>query len=356
MNKEWPTILHMKYSLDDGHVAPQIKEVPGYNGIIVKNKKNKRSAFKDVVSIKKIKNNPKKFMQSKNVVAFHVHHATLTKKMMFLKKKYGLPMIVSFRGKDTTSYPRKKENRKKLQEIFETGDLFLPVCHHLKNRLIDLGCPEDKIRVLYGGVNVDRFKFKPRKFPENGKIHFIGVGRFVPKKGFDILIEAFAALKKKYPRIKLTLIGEGELETRYYQLILKNELTGVKIKPWVDYQKIQKKLHLAHIFCAPSYTEKNGNQEGIPNTLKEAMATGMPVISTYHAGIPELVEHGKSGLLVHERSVEELANAMEWLIQHPETWAQFGENARKKIEIDFNQRRQLEKQKEYYDQLLGTHP
>ncbi len=352
MNKEWPTILHMKYSLDDGHVAPQIKDVPGYNGIIVKNKTNRRSAFKDITTIKKIKNSPKKYIRNKNVVAFHVHHATLTDKMLFLKKKYNLPMIVSFRGKDATAYPRKKKNRKKLQQIFSEGDLFLPVCHHLKNRLIDLGCPEEKIKVLYGGVDVDRFKFKPRKMPANGKVHFIGVGRFVPKKGFDILIEAFAVLKKEYPKIKLTLIGEGDLKNRYYQLILKNELTGVKIRSWVDYQKIQKQLYQSHIFCAPSFTERSGNQEGIPNTLKEAMATGMPVISTYHAGIPELVQHGKSGLLVKERSVEELANAMKWLIEHPETWSQFGENARKKIEIDFNQRKQLQKQKMYYDQLL----
>lgn len=355
MGKNDPTILHHKYSLADGHVAAQITGIKGYNGVMVmSNSKQSRthSPFDSVLSLEAIKKD-RKLLKKHDVVGVHIHHGTLASKFQFLKEEHGIPLFIGFRGKDATAYPKSEENLKKLKKLFQLGDRFFPVCEHLKNEIIKLGCPENKIRVLYGGVDLDRFEFKSRKLNSNNKIQFLAIGRFVEKKGFSDLIRAFAQVKKKNNEVKLILIGEGPSESKYRKLINKLQLgTSVDIIPWIDYRKIQRKYYQSHIFCAPSCTDREGNQEGIPNTLKEAMATGMPVISTKHAGIPELVENKVSGILVSERSVNDLAKAMFWLAENPERWDAMGKEARKKIEKDFNLTLQLKKQKKYYDEVL----
>ncbi|WP_424769042.1 glycosyltransferase [Paenibacillus sp. sgz302251] len=355
MKQNYPSILHHKYSLEDGHVTEQVTSVEGYRGIIIANKSKEQpnqTPFSSVLSLKTIKENPDLLKQA-NVAAVHIHHGSLAPKFEFLKEKYGIPLFVSFRGNDATAYPKKKGNLKRLKKLFRTADLFFPVCEHLKQEIIRLGCHEDKIRVLYGGIDLNRFECRPRIVDSKKKIRFLAIGRFVEKKGFANLIRAFAKVKKSYTQVELILIGRGPLEEEYRKLIKKLELgSSVEIVPWVDYRKIEKKYYRSHIFCAPSCTDQNGNQEGIPNTLTEAMATGMPVIASIHAGIPELVKDKVSGLLVPEGSVDELAKAMKWLIKHPEKWENLGVNARKKVETDFNLPLQLKRQKEYYDEVL----
>jgi colanic acid/amylovoran biosynthesis glycosyltransferase len=355
VGKNDPTILHHKYSLADGHVAAQITGIKGYNGVIVSsNYKQSRtkSPFTSVLSLEAVKQD-RGLLKKNNVVGVHIHHGTLASKFQFLKEEHGIPLFIGFRGKDATAYPKKEKNLKQLKKLFQMGDRFFPVCEHLKKEIIKLGCPEHKIRVLYGGVNLSRFEFQPRKLENMKKIRFLAIGRFVEKKGFSDLIRAFAKVKKKKVEVKLILIGEGPCEAKYRKLIKNLQLdNSVEIIPWIEYSKIQKQYYRSHIFCAPSCTDEEGNQEGIPNTLKEAMATGMPVISTTHAGIPELVKNKISGLLVPERSVNDLAQAMIWLADHPDRWSVMGQKAREKVELDFNLKLQLEKQKEYYDEVI----
>lgn len=355
MTTDSPAILHHKYSLDDGHVAEQINKIDGYRGVMVTDNVSEyteQSPFKSVLTLKSIKQNPS-LLSKANIVGVHIHHGSLAPKFQFLKEQYGIPLFVSFRGKDATAYPKKAKNLERLKKLFATADLFFPVCEHLKQEIIKLGCPEQKIRVLYGGTDLTRFKHKPRILKDQKKVRFLAIGRFVEKKGFSTLIRAFADVMKKHKNVELQLIGTGPCEAEYRKLIKKFRLEkNVQIISWVDYRKIQKKYYSSHIFCAPSCTDKDGNQEGIPNTLKEAMATGMPVISTIHAGIPELVTNKVSGLLVPEESVAELAKAMVWLVKHPDAWPKIGENARKKVEADFNLAIQLQTQEKYYDEVI----
>jgi len=351
-----PSILHHKHSLEDGHVAAQIINIDGYRGIIMTNKRDEyraHSPFKHMVSLHAMKRNPK-LLNKMNVVGFHIHHGSLASKFEFLKTKYRIPMFVSFRGNDATAYPKKSiKNKKIIKALFKKGDLFFPVCGHLKRKIIQLGCPAHKIRVLYGGVNLSRFTYKARKLVAGEPVRFLAIGRFVEKKGFSFLIRAFSAVKKKHPNITLTLIGKGPLEKEYRSLIKALQLgSSVTLLSWVDYSQIQSQYLKSHIFCAPSCTDREGNQEGIPNTLKEAMATGMPVISTTHAGIPELVKHQVSGILVPEKSTRKLESAMRWLIEHPKEWARLGKNGRLKIERSFNLTVQLKKQKRYYEEVI----
>jgi len=356
MKESERTILHHKYSLADGHVTAQILNVEGYQGVfVVRKQKELRPVGKgvEVWSIADIERKPK-LLKKRNVAGMHVHHGTLATPFHFLKKEHGIPLFVGFRGNDATAYPKKNfENLESLRKLFKLADRFFPVCEHLKRQIMRLGCPEENIRVLYGGVDLSRFEYRARTLKEDETLRVLAVGRFVEKKGFDVLIKAFAELKRKRENAKLVLVGEGPCEKQYKKLIDRAGLgKSVKLVPWVDYRTIHEMYAKSHIFCAPSVTDANGNQEGIPNTLKEAMATGMPVVSTDHAGIPELVDHRTSGLLVPERDVKRLAEALTWMAEHPEGWAEFGGNARKKVERDFNLRTQLAKQKSFYDEVI----
>ncbi|HZG77069.1 MAG TPA: glycosyltransferase, partial [Paenibacillus sp.] len=269
-----PTILHHKYSVEDGHVMAQIRNVEGYRGVLVtKSSKELRpgAPMAQVLPLKQLRANPQ-LLERLRVAGMHVHHGTLASPFLFLKEMYGVPMFVGFRGNDATAYPKKdQEYRRELRKLFQVVDRFFPVCEHLKKEIVRLGCPEDRIRVLYGGVDLSRFEFRPRAVEDGKKIRFLAAGRFVEKKGFDDLIRAFAEVKRRRENAKLVLIGQGPCEAQYRKLIKRLGLErDVKLKGWVDYREIQELYYRSHVFCAPSVTDREGNQEGIPNTLKEA--------------------------------------------------------------------------------------
>src|SRR5690606_34820421 len=121
--------------------------------------------------------------------------------------------------------------------------------------------------------------------------------------GFRYLIKAFRRVAAAHPTARLIIVGDGEEKRKLRKMIRKSNLSShIKLKGHVAHNELTKLLRRADIFCLPSVTTKDGNQEGIPNSIKEAMATGLPIVSTKHGGIPELVEHEKEGLLVKERA------------------------------------------------------
>ena len=142
-----------------------------------------------------------------------------------------------------------------------------------------------------------------------------------------------AAVLRQFPNLEYTIVGDGELRIELAALIQTLGVTQqVKLLGWRNQTEVVELLQRSHILLAPSVTAKDGNQEGIPVALMEAMAMGMPVISTYHTGIPELVEAGISGLLVPERDSEALAAKLHQLVSHPEQWASIAQAARLRVE------------------------
>ena len=184
--------------------------------------------------------------------------------------------------------------------------------------------------------------------------NIISIGRLVEKKGHHILMQAFHKIKNKFPNATLTIIGRGEMEE--YIKSLANQLNlgdSFRLVNHLPKDKIHEQMDNADLFCAASLEASDGDVEGIPNTLKEAMATGIPVISTFHAGIPELVTNNKDGVLVKENSVDELADALEFMLNNRTLWETFTVSARQKVEQNFNLTQQLQQQAKYYDELLG---
>lgn len=348
-------VAHFKYRLEYSHSTPQTRDVPGYRHIQIfrsrKNVKDPSLLDEDVFFLDEMESK-QLFLKEQRVNLLHAHHGNLGVRMRRTCKKTEVPLVVSFRGKDATSIGG--NYKKKLQKLWRDAALFLPVCRFLAEKISEHGCPSEKIRILYGGVDLDRFHYrKPR---QQEQVEILSIGRLVEKKGHHLLIDAFARIKERVPGARLTVIGKGrqnmkkELEKRAQLLDLGDSfrlLTGV------SHIEIPRYLREADIFCAASLTGKNGDMEGIPNTLKEAMAVGLPVVSTYHAGIPELVRNLHNGLLVRENDVDELADALRFLMDHREKWNTLSKNARRTIEDSFHLQKQLQKQREYYDLILN---
>jgi colanic acid/amylovoran biosynthesis glycosyltransferase len=259
--------------------------------------------------------------------------------------------VVCFRGSDITK--RIQENPTVYKNMFNHVDLVLPVCDYFKQRLISLGCPPDKIVVHHSAIDCSQFFFNVKEKPENDTIHLISVCRLVKKKGIDYAIKAFAQVVEKHPNIHFTIVGDGPertyLELLIRQLRLENKIS---LHGWASQEAIVSLLRNSHIFLLPSRVGPDGNEEGIPNALKEAMAMGLICVATWHAGNPELIENGVSGFLVPERTKIELAQTINHIIEHPERWESIALAARKKVENEFETKKSIEKLEEIFYKLL----
>jgi len=269
---------------------------------------------------------------------------------LFLKRRFGIPYVTSFHGCDT-----RRQLSWLYKELFKEGDLFLVRSKQMMYDLKEMGCPIEKIRVQHTGVDVTRFSFHERKpITKSEKVRVLFVGRFVEKKGLQYAIKAFAKTKKVHKNITFTIIGDGPLRNEIQRLVQKLGLsTDIHLLGWRPHSEIPSRMINSHILIQPSVTATNGDKEGTTNVLIEAQATGMPVISTFHAGIPEAVLNGQSGYLVKEKDVDGLSEKLDILIENPGLWAEFGKTGRKLVEDEFNIHKQVAKLEKLYAEMVA---
>ncbi|MCU0525737.1 MAG: glycosyltransferase [Elainella sp. Prado103] len=241
-----------------------------------------------------------------------------------------------FHGFDISGY-LDQVGKDTYNQLFRVGDLFLPISEHWRKRLLELGAPDEKTVVHHMGIDCQEFKFKVRECSLGEKTQITTVCRLVEKKGVEYGIRAVAALKERFSNLEYMIIGDGPLQEELERLIAELQADDViKILGWQPQDSVVKWLEKTHLFLAPSVTAHDGDQEGIPVALMEAMAMGIPVISTYHSGIPELVENGNSGILTVERNVGELIDRFKMLLGNPQVWKSIGLSARHKVEEEFD--------------------
>ncbi|MBD1914251.1 MULTISPECIES: glycosyltransferase [unclassified Leptolyngbya] len=245
-------------------------------------------------------------------------------------------LIVMFRGYDISSYVQERGEHI-YDAVFRKGDFFLANCDFFRQRAIKLGCDSNKIAVHRSGLDCGKFPYIARHpRPERG-VSIATTGRLVEKKGIEYVIRAIAQLLPIYPTLQYNIIGDGILKPKLQQLIDELEVGhAVHLLGWKNEQEITEILKDTDVFVAPSVTAEDGNQDAPTNVLKEAMAMGLPVIGTWHGGIPELVKDGINGFLVPERDVAALADRLSYLIQHPESWEPLGRSGRATIETQYN--------------------
>lgn len=244
-------------------------------------------------------------------------------------------LIVMFRGFDISAQVKTQGDRI-YETLFNQADFFLTNCEFFRQRLLTLGCSPNKVKVHYSGLDCSKFAATVRS-DKTTAIRIAATGRLVEKKGLEYSIRAVAEVAQRYPHITFDIIGDGPLRAELTALIDALGMTDkIHLLGWQDEAEIITILTQAHLFVAPSVTAADGNQDAPINVLKEAMALGLPVISTYHGGIPELVEHDVSGLLVPERDAEAIAQALTYLIEHPERWPAMGKAGRAYVEAHYD--------------------
>ncbi|MBW4447811.1 MAG: glycosyltransferase [Spirirestis rafaelensis WJT71-NPBG6] len=260
-------------------------------------------------------------------------------------------LITSFRGFDISRYIQ-EHGEDIYNPLFAEGDFFLTNCEFFRQRAIKLGCDANKIVVHGSGIDCSQFPFKPRHLQPDGKIRIATTGRLVEKKGIEYAIRAIAKVVKNYPNIEFNIIGDGELKEHLQQIIQELDVAEqVKLAGWKNQPEIIEIIDKTHIFIAPSITAKDGNQDAPVNTLKEAMAMGLPVIGTLHGGIPELVKDGISGFLVPERDADAISEKLSYFIEHPEVWEQMGSAGRIYVESHYNLNKLNDELVEIYRQV-----
>jgi len=268
-------------------------------------------------------------------------------------EQWDKPCVVSFHGADVAHKQDVKDYPAKLRRLFDAVPLVLARSQSLAERLIHLGCPSEKLRINRTGIPLNDFPFVDRQLPPDGKWKVVQACRLIPKKGVATSLRAFAIFKKDNPKAEFFIAGKGPLQPELEMLA--DGLGILRDVHFVGFLSQPKLLELyasSHLFLHPSEISANQDQEGVPNSVLEAMATGLPVIATRHGGIPEAVDHGRTGLLVAEEDHVGLANAMQEIIRSPGLLKQMGAHARSTVVDRFEQEVQIDHLESFYEEAI----
>ncbi|HOW26146.1 MAG TPA: glycosyltransferase [Bacteroidales bacterium] len=250
-----------------------------------------------------------------------------------------LPLVTIFHGYDAFLKQLIDSYRLKYQNLFRYSSKIIVVSEVMKQQLIELGCPEEKICKAICAPN-DLFLGILPSFKEHKS--FVAVGRFVDKKAPYYTLLAIRKAAEKHPDIKLYFAGQGALFETVHNLIgyfnLKN---NVKLLDVITTDEFIALLSVVTGFVQHSITSINGDMEGTPVTVQEASAAGIPVISTRHAGIPEVIIDGKTGFLVDEHDVDAMASCIVELIENPKLAMEMGRNGKENIRLNFSMGKHL---------------
>ncbi|NHN30199.1 glycosyltransferase [Paenibacillus agricola] len=336
-------------------IYEELKNIKSFKPIVFARKKMnlKRFPFPRIKKLPRGLGAIARAFKKRKIKLIHARFGNAGVRLMNVKRRLRIPMLTSFHGFDLpTKRNRRKSYHRRLPMLFRKGDKFTVPSHHMKRKLIRWGCPRRKIKIMYSGINLKRFFYTERAPKINANV-IISVGRLHKKKGFHYLIRAFKKVHNQYPSSRLIIVGEGKQRRELKRLISSLKLKKhVRLRGLVAHSQMAALLRKADIFCLPSVTTIEGNQEGIPNAIKEAMATGLPIVSTRHGGIPELVTNGQQGLLVRERDVKGLARKLKQLVGNPSLRKKMGRKGSSKIVRNFNSAKQVRKLESIYRQLI----
>jgi colanic acid/amylovoran biosynthesis glycosyltransferase len=273
-----------------------------------------------------------KSFRKNNIDVVLAEYGVTAQKILKICKQLNLPYIVHFHGYDA-SISEILKNNNNYKDVFETASYVVVVSKKMYRDLLNLGCPEQKLVYNVYGPKEEFFKVEPTY----SKQQFISIGRFVDKKAPYYLILSFLRVIEKFPNAKMIMAGNGHLLNTCKNLVKFHRLeNNIKFLGVISPEEYMEYLVESLAFIQHSVTAENGDTEGTPVALMEASAAGLPVISTYHAGIPDVIKNGESGLLVEEHDVEGMAENMIKFLENREIAKVMGAKGKKNIKENFN--------------------
>ena len=273
----------------------------------------------------------------------HVYFGNTGVHLLPLIERWDRPCVVSFHGMDVQRRENERGYEANLRKLLRLVPLVLVRSRSIAERLIELDCDPKKIRLSRTGIPLGEFPYMVRKAPADGAWTLVQACRLVRKKGLSTALRAFAKFIKTYPQSRFVIAGEGPLRQELEGLVVQLDLRGAVIfAGFINQSELRNLFEMAHVFVHPSELPPDSNQEGVPNSMLEAMASGLPVVATLHGGIPEAVTDGLNGFLVPERNHEMLANSLCQLVENQARWTEMGAAASRMVAAEFAQSRQVE--------------
>lgn len=295
-----------------------------------------------------------------NPDVMHFHYGTDAGIYLQALKNTNIPKVVSFYGYDCSSFSKRffgfgKQLLKSM--VYNYADIIFAMSPDMYNDIKATGCPEDKIQIHYHGADVKKFVQSPAE-RQDGYCRFLIISGLEPQKGHIFLLKAFKKAIEVNKNISLTIVGDGQLQQDIKRHVHELNLApSVRLPGAVVYaSQKHKDYFLSHdVFVHPSVTGANGDKEGIPGALVESMAAGLPVISTYHAGIPYVIKDEKTGLLVQEWDVNSLTESILKMAESKDLRARLGKEAQKYALANLDLLKKEEELEGIYTSLLSNY-
>lgn len=297
----------------------------------------------------------------------HSHFGTDAFWDLAVARAAGLRQVVTFYGFDVTRVPRAELWRRRYAALFREVDRVLCEGPHMRRELVRLGCPEAKAEVQHLGVRLSEIEFRPRVYRSGAPLSVLIAGAFREKKGIPDAIRALGVLRRERPGVELevTIVGDAgpkeadQLEKRRILEALRETGLGAhtKLVGFQPHAALMRAGYTAHVLLSPSVTAVDGDTEGgAPVTILEMAASGMPVVSTTHCDIPNVLTGPASALLAPEHDVLGLAARLCRLVDAPGDWQGIAEHVRRDLEQRFDAARQGELLARHYEALAALGP
>jgi len=284
----------------------------------------------------------------------HIYFGHIAVHLLPLILRWPRPSIVSFHGADVMVDMEKPAHRAATEQMLKAVRLVLVRSNSLRDAVIRIGCPEEKIRIHRTGISAAKIPFVGREWPADDNWRLMQAGRLIEKKGFATSLRAFAQFAERHPAATFTIAGEGplaaQIQTQARELGIADK---VFFRGFLSQKELRRLFYASHIFLHPSETGADGNQEGVPNSMLEAMASGLPVFATVHGGIPEAVENERSGILVAERDHDALAKKLLDLTASLDTLAELAQRGAQTVAAKFDQQAQARALEDFYFEAMS---
>jgi colanic acid/amylovoran biosynthesis glycosyltransferase len=276
----------------------------------------------------------------------HVFFGNVAVHLLPLLRRCSIPVVVSFHGSDVAGSMASANYSGALAELFTLATVVACRSEQLASRVVRLGCPETKTRMMR--TVVPDLPFIRREPPIDGAWQIVQAARLVPKKGLSTALRAFATFGRQYPQAVFVIAGDGPMQGELIELAADLGVADrVRLAGFLSQSALQRLYSNSHIFLHPSETA-SGDVEGVPNAMLEAMASGLAVVATHHGGIPEVIEHERNGLLCAEKDAAGVTAALLRLASDPLLYRMLAQRASASVHEQFSKERQVAAIEEIY--------